>query len=222
MKDFVAIDFETANYEPTSICSVGLVVVRGGEITQSMHRLVCPEPDYYIRRFPNKYTVSIRPIPAGLPRSTQYGARSFRGSRGYLSLPITRLSTNGCFGLPVACMASIIPTGHFSVPSDRRVGLFPARPLPITGYLRFVPIWVFPSTAITMHLPMPKAVRALPSVCGETKNKKRSRYVRLFLPIYLRMVENPFLLSYLCSIAGYSYTSLKTEMDWCDTIGMVF
>ena len=41
MKDFVAIDFETANYEPTSICSVGLVVVRGGEITQRMHRLVC-------------------------------------------------------------------------------------------------------------------------------------------------------------------------------------
>lgn len=50
MKNFVAIDFETANYEPTSICSVGLVVVRGGEITQRMHRLVCPEPDYYIRR----------------------------------------------------------------------------------------------------------------------------------------------------------------------------
>lgn len=174
MKNFVAIDFETANYEPASICSVGLVVVRGGEITQRMHRLVCPEPDYYIRRFPNKYTASIRPIPAGLPRSTRYGARSFRGSRGYLSSPITRLSTNGCFGLPVACMASIIPTGHFSVPSDRRVGLFPARPLPITGYPRFVPIWVFPSTAITMHLPMPKAVRALPSVCGETKNKKRS------------------------------------------------
>ena len=55
MKDFVAIDFETANYEPTSICSVGLVVVRGGEITQSMHRLVCPEPDYYIRRFSGRY-----------------------------------------------------------------------------------------------------------------------------------------------------------------------
>ena len=51
MKNFVAIDFETANYEPTSICSVGLVVVRGGEITQRMHRLVCPEPNYYIRRF---------------------------------------------------------------------------------------------------------------------------------------------------------------------------
>ena len=42
MKDFVAIYFETANYEPTSICSVGLVVVHVGEITQRMHRLVCP------------------------------------------------------------------------------------------------------------------------------------------------------------------------------------
>ena len=51
MKDFVAIDFETANYEPTSICSVGLVVVRGGEVTHRVHRLVCPEPDYYVRRF---------------------------------------------------------------------------------------------------------------------------------------------------------------------------
>ena len=26
-----------------------------------------------------------------------------------------------------------------------------------------------------------------------------------------------FSFSYLCSIAGYSYTSLTTEMDWCDT-----
>lgn len=51
MKDFAAIDFETANYEPTSICSVGLVVVRGGEVTHRVHRLVCPEPDYYVRRF---------------------------------------------------------------------------------------------------------------------------------------------------------------------------
>lgn len=51
MKDFAAIDFETANYEPTSICSVGLVVVHGGEVTHRVHRLVCPEPDYYVRRF---------------------------------------------------------------------------------------------------------------------------------------------------------------------------
>ena len=32
MKDFAAIDFETANEQRTSVCSVGVVVVRGGEI----------------------------------------------------------------------------------------------------------------------------------------------------------------------------------------------
>ena len=31
MRDFVAIDFETANSDPSSICSVGIVVVRDGE-----------------------------------------------------------------------------------------------------------------------------------------------------------------------------------------------
>jgi len=31
MKDFAAIDFETANFERTSVCSVGVVVVREGK-----------------------------------------------------------------------------------------------------------------------------------------------------------------------------------------------
>ena len=31
MKDFAAIDFETANNERSSVCSVGIVIVRGGE-----------------------------------------------------------------------------------------------------------------------------------------------------------------------------------------------
>lgn len=51
MNDFVAIDFETANAEPTSICAVGAVKVEGGMITDRFYCLVKPEPDYYIRRF---------------------------------------------------------------------------------------------------------------------------------------------------------------------------
>lgn len=35
MKDFVAIDFKTANREKISVCSVGIVVVRNGEIVDS-------------------------------------------------------------------------------------------------------------------------------------------------------------------------------------------
>lgn len=47
MKDFAAIDFETANNERTSVCSVGVVVVRDGEIANTFYSLIQPEPNYY-------------------------------------------------------------------------------------------------------------------------------------------------------------------------------
>jgi DNA polymerase-3 subunit epsilon len=47
MKDFAAIDFETANYERTSVCSVGVVVVRDGMIVDSFYSLIQPEPNYF-------------------------------------------------------------------------------------------------------------------------------------------------------------------------------
>lgn len=47
MKDFAAIDFETANFERSSVCSVGVVIVRGGEIVDSFYSLIQPEPNYY-------------------------------------------------------------------------------------------------------------------------------------------------------------------------------
>ncbi len=47
MTDFAAIDFETANREPSSVCSVGIVVVRDGEVADSFYSLIRPEPNYY-------------------------------------------------------------------------------------------------------------------------------------------------------------------------------
>ncbi len=47
MKDFAAIDFETANECRCSVCSVGVVVVRDGEIADSFYSLIQPEPNYY-------------------------------------------------------------------------------------------------------------------------------------------------------------------------------
>ena len=35
MRSFAAIDFETANEQRSSVCSVGVVIVRDGEITGS-------------------------------------------------------------------------------------------------------------------------------------------------------------------------------------------
>ena len=48
MKDFAAIDFETANNARTSVCSVGVVVVRDGAIVGRDYRLIRPYPNYYL------------------------------------------------------------------------------------------------------------------------------------------------------------------------------
>lgn len=47
MNSFAAIDFETANRERSSICSVGVVIVHDGVITDRFYRLVRPTPHYY-------------------------------------------------------------------------------------------------------------------------------------------------------------------------------
>lgn len=46
--NFAAIDFETANNERTSVCSVGVVIVRNGEIVEKFYSLIHPEPEYYL------------------------------------------------------------------------------------------------------------------------------------------------------------------------------
>ncbi len=47
MKDFAAIDFETANNARTSVCSIGVVVYRNGEKVDEYYSLIKPEPEYY-------------------------------------------------------------------------------------------------------------------------------------------------------------------------------
>lgn len=49
MDRFIAIDVETANFEPSSICAIGAVKVEGGLVTDSRYSLVRPEPDWYSR-----------------------------------------------------------------------------------------------------------------------------------------------------------------------------
>lgn len=47
MQNFAAIDFETANNERSSVCSVGIVIVRDGKIVDKFYSLIKPEPEYY-------------------------------------------------------------------------------------------------------------------------------------------------------------------------------
>lgn len=47
MKDFAAIDFETANQYRSSVCSVGVVIVRNGEVAEKFYSLIYPRPDFF-------------------------------------------------------------------------------------------------------------------------------------------------------------------------------
>ena len=48
MKDFAAIDFETANRCQSSVCSVGVVIVKNNEIIDKFYSLIHPMPNYYL------------------------------------------------------------------------------------------------------------------------------------------------------------------------------
>ena len=44
---FAALDFETANQYPSSICSLGVVIVENGIIVDKIYELVRPAPNFY-------------------------------------------------------------------------------------------------------------------------------------------------------------------------------
>ena len=45
--NFVAIDFETANHNRSSACSIGIAVVKNDEIVETKSFLIHPVPNYY-------------------------------------------------------------------------------------------------------------------------------------------------------------------------------
>jgi DNA polymerase-3 subunit epsilon len=51
MTDFAAIDFETANQNHSSVCAVGIIIVRNNQITDTYYSLIRPVPNYYLDWF---------------------------------------------------------------------------------------------------------------------------------------------------------------------------
>lgn len=47
MKNFAAIDFETANQHRSSVCSVGVVIVRESAVVDTFYSLIHPTPDFF-------------------------------------------------------------------------------------------------------------------------------------------------------------------------------
>lgn len=62
LRDFTAIDFETASHHPTSACSIGIVVVRDGAIVEEVSRLMRPEPFYFYRKFIDIHGITPRMV----------------------------------------------------------------------------------------------------------------------------------------------------------------
>jgi DNA polymerase-3 subunit epsilon len=58
IKSFTVIDFETANYNPYSICQVGLVKVENGKITEEIDILVKPPDNYFHYIFPGIHGIT--------------------------------------------------------------------------------------------------------------------------------------------------------------------
>ncbi|MFP3042223.1 3'-5' exonuclease [Treponema primitia] len=70
MTDFAAIDFETANQSPSSVCAVGIIIVKDGKITDTYYSLIRPVPNYYLGWFTEEIhgisyadTIEARPFP---------------------------------------------------------------------------------------------------------------------------------------------------------------
>lgn len=76
MDNFVAIDFGDCQLQPSSICSIGAVKVVDGYIAERLHRLVRPEPNWYLRYFTEETTAFHGATPIRLLCSARCGARS--------------------------------------------------------------------------------------------------------------------------------------------------
>ena len=77
MEKFAAIDFETANWQQTSVCSVGIVVMNRGVIEDRFYSLIHPAPNFYSRRNTAIHGLSRR-IPRKLWLFLRYGGKLLR------------------------------------------------------------------------------------------------------------------------------------------------
>lgn len=69
LTDFAAIDFEIANVNRSSVCSVGIAIVKGRKIVDTFYSLIKPQPNYYNWKFSQIHllhkrdTMNARPFP---------------------------------------------------------------------------------------------------------------------------------------------------------------
>jgi len=76
--NFIAIDFETANSNRGSICSLGIAVVENGRLVGTDHFLVKPVPNYY-----DVYNTILHGIDDSMTRNSETFAAQWRNLSKY-------------------------------------------------------------------------------------------------------------------------------------------
>ncbi|MDO5113674.1 MAG: 3'-5' exonuclease [Planctomycetia bacterium] len=81
IRDFVAIDFETANYDSFSACSVGLVKCVGGEIVETYSTLIRPPRLYFVPKFTQIHGLTAEDVQYALTfdKHWEFPLRDFLG-----------------------------------------------------------------------------------------------------------------------------------------------
>ena len=112
MKDFAAIDFETANGQRCSVCSVGIVIVRNGEIVDRFYSLIRPTPNY-----DSSFTTAIhgllRADTADAPEFPEGGAQVEERLRGLTLVAHNSPFDQGCLRAVFAAYGMDYPGYRF-------------------------------------------------------------------------------------------------------------
>lgn len=118
MKNFAAIDFETANSHRSSVCSVGIVVVRNGKITTTAYKLIRPVPNYY-----SYFNTQIHGITAGDTANAQPFPEVWREIEPLIEgLPLVAHNSQfdeGCLKAAFSVYNMEYPCYRFSAPARR-------------------------------------------------------------------------------------------------------
>ena len=134
--DFTAIDFETANSNPSSACSVGLVRVRAGEVVDRAVWLIRP-PAAHAEFLP--FNMKIHGITPEMVESASTWEEQLESLVGFIG-DDTVIAHNASFDMGViraACAETVTPTPRLtymcSVQVSRKTYEIPAHRLPLAA-----------------------------------------------------------------------------------------
>ena len=169
MKDFAAIDFETANAERTSVCSVGIVVYRDGKKVDEFYSLIKPEPEYYTYWCSRVHGITLNDT-ANAPIFPNVWRKIEPKIQGLPLVAHNKAFDESCLKAVFRCYQMDYPDYPFlcTLVQSRKVCLKVA-----TLSTSSPNVADSPSTTTTMHSPMLRL--ALPSHCRFYKERKRRK-----------------------------------------------